>query len=329
MQERRKLWIDLEKHCAGNLPMVVGGDFNCVMSQTEKRGGKRFILSRGSMDFNNFMIQNDLHEVKAMGPKFSWCNNKTGNALILEKLDRCLINSCALDIIHVAVVKHLSRVASDHYLILLEIFKPLEFNRVIRYEEVWASYYGATALVRNVWFRKCRGDPASVLNLKFKRTLKALYYWSKAKFKDLNVLRDKIKSKILEIQLEESEGDLSLDKLQVLRFKINELNVTLARLNTWWRQRAKAKWMDEGDYNSSFFHAFANARRCSNWTSHIKAVDGTISEEEEVIQKTFSDFFRLKWQHRSCSLKGWPTPVNTIGMMDQNMLDAEFSREEL
>ncbi|KAI0496466.1 hypothetical protein KFK09_022783 [Dendrobium nobile] len=230
--EIRKLWIDLEKHCTGNPPMVVGGDFNCVMSQAKKRGGKRFILSQGSKDFNNFMIQNDLHEVKAMGPKLTWCNNKTGNARILEKLDRCLINSCALDIIHVAVVKYLSWVASDHCPILLEIFKPLEFNRVIR-------------------------------------------------------------------------------------------------LNTWWRQRAKAKWMDEGDCNSSFFHAFANARRCSNWISHIKAIDGTISEEEEVIQKMFSDFFRLKWQHRSYSLEGWPTPVNTIGMMDQKMLDAKFSRKEL
>ncbi|KAI0519689.1 hypothetical protein KFK09_007144 [Dendrobium nobile] len=150
VQERRNLWVDLEKHCTGNLPMVVGGDFNCVMSQAEKRGGKRFTLSQGSKDFNNFMIQNDLHEVKAMGPKFTWCNNKTGNARILEKLDRCLINSYALDIIHVAVVKHLSRVASDHCLILLEIFKQVEYNRIIRYEEVWASYYGETALVKSV-----------------------------------------------------------------------------------------------------------------------------------------------------------------------------------
>ncbi|KAI0503980.1 hypothetical protein KFK09_014927 [Dendrobium nobile] len=304
MEERRKLLVDLEKHCSGNLPLVIGGDFNCVISQAEKRGGKRFVVSQGSKDFINFLIQNYLHEFKTMGPKFTWCNNKRGNARILEKLDRYLINSYALDMIHVAVVKHLSRVASDHCPLLLNVFKPVKFNRIIRYEEVWASYFGATALVRNIWSRKCRGDPATALNVKFKRTLKALYYWSKAKFKDLNILKDKLKSEILEIQREESDGDLSLDKLQVLRFKINELNITLARLNTSWRQRAKAKWMEEGDCNSSFFHAFANSRRCSNWISHIKAVDGTVSEDEEVIQKTFLDYFKHKWQNRSCSLDG-------------------------
>ncbi|KAI0516092.1 hypothetical protein KFK09_008764 [Dendrobium nobile] len=301
VQERMKLWDDLESHCAGNLPMVVGGDFNCVLSQAEKRGGKRFTLTQGSKDFNNFMIRNDLHEVKSMGPRFTWCNNKSGGARILEKLDRCLINSTALDIIHLALVKHLTRVASDHCPIMLEIFKPVErFNRIIRYEEVWATYYGASTLVKNVWMRSCRGDPASVLNLKFKRTLKALFYWSKAKFKDLSMLREKLRREILEIQLEESEGDISLDKLQILRYKINELNVTLARINTWWRQRAKARWMDEGDCNSSFFHAFANARRSTNWISHIK---------------TESD--------------GWPKPSTIISNVDQKILEAEFLREEL
>ncbi|XP_020688923.1 uncharacterized protein LOC110104242 [Dendrobium catenatum] len=329
MFDKRKLWLDLEKHCTGILPMLIGGDFNCVMSQEEKRGGKRFVLSQGSKDFSNFLIQNDLHDVKTIGPKFTWCNNKIGNARILEKLDRCLINSCALDIIHVAVVKHLSRVASDHCPLLLNVFKPVEFNRIIRYEEVWAYYFGATALVRKIWSKECRGDPASALNVKFKRTLKALYYCSKAKFKNLNSLRDKLKDEISGIQLEESDGELSADKLQVLRFKINELNVTLARLNTWWRQRAKAKWMEEGDCNSSFFHAFANSRRSSNWINHIKTVDGTLSEEEDVIRKTFSDYFRRKWQHRRCSLEGWPSPLETICEREQNLLDADFSREEL
>ncbi|XP_020693438.1 uncharacterized protein LOC110107505 [Dendrobium catenatum] len=149
--ERKRLWDDLERHCLGNLPMVVGGDFNFVLSQAEKRRGKKFTLTQGSKDLNNFMIKNDLHEVKSMGPRFTWCNNKSGSDRILEKLDICLINSSALDIIHLALVRHLNRIASDHCPIMLDIFKIVgSFKRDIKYEEVWASYYGATGLVKKI-----------------------------------------------------------------------------------------------------------------------------------------------------------------------------------
>ncbi|XP_020672717.1 uncharacterized protein LOC110092487 [Dendrobium catenatum] len=299
--ERKRLWIDIERHCSTDLPMVVGGDFNCVLFQSEKRGGKKFCLNQGSKDFNNIMIINDLHEVRSMGPS-----------------------------IHLAIVKHLSRIASDHCPLLLDIFKPVKaVKRDNRYEETWASYHGAVALVKKIWLKNYLGDPPSALNLKLKRTLRGLFYWRKAKFMNLNLLRDKLKNENLEIQLEEDEGWISFDRLQLLRFKINELNVTLARLNTWWRQRAKARWMDKGDCNSSFFHTFDNARRSNNWISHIKTMDGIISEEEAVIQKTLSDFFKLKWQYRKCSLDGWPNPSTVISNVDQIMLEAKFTREEL
>ncbi|XP_020677236.1 uncharacterized protein LOC110095870 [Dendrobium catenatum] len=299
--ERKCLWMDIGRHCSTDLPMVVGGDFNCVLSQSEKRGGKKFFLTQGSKDFNNFMIIIDLHEVRSMGPRFTWCNKKSGNAQILEKLDRCLINSSALNNINLHIVKHLSRIASDHCPILLDIYKPVENgSKDIRYEETWASYHGAVSLVKRIWLKNCLGDLPSALNLKIKRSLKGLFYWSKAKFMNLNLLRDKLKNEILEIQLEEDEGWISFDRLQLFRFKINELNVTLARLNTWWRQRAKARWMDEGDCNSSFFHTFANARRSNNWISLIKTKDDE-----------------------------WTIPSAVISNVDQIMLDVEFTREEL
>ncbi|XP_020701897.1 uncharacterized protein LOC110113597 [Dendrobium catenatum] len=200
--DRKLLWESLEKHCSKDLPTVIGGDFNCVLCQDEKRGGKKNFLSQGAKDLKNFMINNDLHEVGYMGPKFTWCNNKFGGAQILEKLDRCLIHSTVLNSIHLALVKHLSRIASDLCPILLEIFNPMAvYSREIRYEEVLATYHGAEAIVQKSWSKYAGIDPASSLNVE-----------------------------IQEIQLEEVEAIISFEKLQILRFKINELNVTLARL---------------------------------------------------------------------------------------------------
>ncbi|XP_020677401.1 uncharacterized protein LOC110095999 [Dendrobium catenatum] len=248
-----------------------------------------------------------------MGPKFTWCNNKSGGARILEKLDRCLINSTALNSIHLAMVKHLSCIASDHCPVLLEIFKPEMANiKEIRYEEVWATYHGAEAIVQNSWRKYVGIDPSFSLNVKFKRTLRTLFFWSNAKFKDLMALRDRLKEEIQVIQIEEAEVEISFEKMQILRFKINELNVTLARLNTWLKQRAKARWMEEGDCNSGFFHAFDNARKNINWISHIKTTNGNIMED-----------------HRQCMLGGWPKPSAIFNEADRAVLEEEFTREKI
>ncbi|XP_020699436.2 uncharacterized protein LOC110111772 [Dendrobium catenatum] len=201
-QIRRRLWTDLEKYCSSDLPFIVGGDFNCMISQEEKRGGKKFLVNQGSKDFTNFMISNDLHEVKSMGPKFTWCNNKNGGAHILEKLDRCLINTIAMNHIQITFVKHLSRVASDHCLILLEVFKPL-------------------------------------------------------------------------------------------------------------------------------VHSKKMIRHSSNWISHIKSGYGSYLEDESEIQKTITDFFRLKWKFRECNLEGWPNPSSVLNVEDQRLLEVDFCQDEL
>ncbi|XP_020685766.1 uncharacterized protein LOC110101988 [Dendrobium catenatum] len=209
------------------------------------------------------------------------------------------------------MVKHLSRIASDHCTILLEIFKPVVVNnKEIRYEEVWATYLGAEAIVKKSWSKYVGMDPASSLNVKFKRTLRSLFFWSKAKFKNLIFLWDKLKEEIQEVQLEEGEVGISFEKLQILRFKINELNITLARLNTWWKQRAKA-------------------RKNTNWISHIKTNNCSLTEDGYEIQKVFFEFFKLKWKHRHCMLEGWPKTSVIINEKDQYVLEAEFTKEEL
>ncbi|XP_020689337.1 uncharacterized protein LOC110104524, partial [Dendrobium catenatum] len=188
-----------------------------------------------------------------------------------------------------SIVKHLPRFASDHCPLVLELFKPVtSVRKDIRYEEIWATYYGATALVKKIWENKRSGSPADILSKKCKKSLRAPFFWSREKHKNLSQLKEDLKAEILEIQLEEAEIGISMDKLQILRSKINELNVTLARLNTWWKQRAKIRWMEEGDCNSNFFHSFANARRNLNWIHQIKTLEGEISEDEIVIQETFS-----------------------------------------
>ncbi|XP_020682136.1 uncharacterized protein LOC110099359 [Dendrobium catenatum] len=148
MLDRKSLWENLEKLDAGFKLTVIGEDFNYILSQEEKRGGKKFVFSQGAKDMKMFMSNNDFHEVGFIGPKFTWCNNKSGGGHILERLDICLINSNAMNAIQLALVKHLSRIASDHCPIILEVFKPVKSHyKDICFEDVWVPFHRADAIV--------------------------------------------------------------------------------------------------------------------------------------------------------------------------------------
>ncbi|PKU64444.1 Putative ribonuclease H protein [Dendrobium catenatum] len=111
------------------------------------------------------------------------------------------------------------------------------------------------------------GWPDEVLNRKCSRTLRGLFFWSRNRLKELNKL------KILECT---PEG-LSPEQDVELRRVATALNSTLTRLAMRWRQRAKARWVEEGDSNSHFFHAFTSARRRGNCILEIQHSNGGTS----------------------------------------------------
>ncbi|PKU64182.1 integrator complex subunit 11 [Dendrobium catenatum] len=169
-----------------------------------------------------------------------------------------------------------------------------------------------------------------ILNKRFSRVMKALYFCSKAKHQSLEDMKGILKKEIEELQMEESvDQDFPQEKFFLLRSKVNEYNCTLARLSTWWRQRAKARWIGEGDTNSNFFHAFANGCRNGNLIKQIKDGMGYLVEEPERIREIFTEFFNRKWRLRSCCLQGWPPNPKSLRQSESEFLSSDFRLEEL
>ncbi|XP_020704540.1 uncharacterized protein LOC110115610 [Dendrobium catenatum] len=97
--ERSGLWNLLESCFKDSGPAIVGGDFNCILNKEEKKGGKRFLLSKGAREMREFLTNLDFHVASFVGPSFTWCNNKEGSSRIWERLDRCLLNSAVLHLV--------------------------------------------------------------------------------------------------------------------------------------------------------------------------------------------------------------------------------------
>lgn len=150
---RREVWQTIAAHCSMDSALIVGGDFNCIRSQLDKRGGKPFRWTDAVEELEDFMLSCDLHELEFSGPRFTWTNNKSGLSKIWVRLDRILINSLASSTIGDAKVAHLARIASDHCPIALPLgdLNPRPACDWLRFEDTWLSYPMTWRIVHDSW----------------------------------------------------------------------------------------------------------------------------------------------------------------------------------
>ncbi|XP_020684283.2 uncharacterized protein LOC110100903 [Dendrobium catenatum] len=270
---RRALWNDIGSLINAEDQVLVGGDFNCCLAQEEKKGGRCFTYSVGAQEMANFMSDNDLHDLGFSGPKFTWSNNKSGSSKIWVRLDRVQMNTEGLRLAPLATVKHLVRLASDHFPLLLSLNSSTRSRG-----SNWLLFEDAEGTVLL--------EPQS---------------------KELGELKSSLEARIAWLQeVECSSVGLSAEQDGELRHVAGELIAALARLATWWRQIAKTRWIEEGDANSHFFHSNASTRRRSNTIREIKDQNGETITDQKLIRDEFWSFFLLKWKERQVSLNDWP-----------------------
>lgn len=69
------------------------GDFNEILTQNEKWGGRPINPTRSSL-FRSCINYCNLIDLGFKGAKYTWTNSRiNSNGLILERLDRCLDNT--------------------------------------------------------------------------------------------------------------------------------------------------------------------------------------------------------------------------------------------
>lgn len=72
-------------------PWLLLGDFNKVMDQSEKKGGRPVTYAQ-TQPFLNLMDQMGYIDLGFKGDPFTWTNNQQGQDHIQERLDRAIAN---------------------------------------------------------------------------------------------------------------------------------------------------------------------------------------------------------------------------------------------
>lgn len=155
-------------------PCLILGDFNVVLEQQDKMGG-RPVAQSSNGGFANLIQIGGLMDVGFKGSRYTWNNCRCGRANIQERINRGFINESWRLLFPHSSLTHLLAVNSDHRPILLNTTPPRESNpKPFRFESMWIRDPTAADVIAQAWNVSSTGTPLQVLTSKLSNTKVAL-----------------------------------------------------------------------------------------------------------------------------------------------------------
>jgi hypothetical protein len=87
-----------------------------------------------------------------------------------------------------------------------------------------------------------------------------------------------------------------VNQKEVLKYKLEKLE---NQKEIYWRQRAKAHWLQHGDRNTKFFHQHTTERRRVVRIKKLVKDDGSVVQEKGEIHNLVTDFYKTLFQSRA------------------------------
>ncbi|CAN1806221.1 Transposon TX1 uncharacterized 149 kDa protein [Linum perenne] len=266
-----------------DFPWCLIGDFNAIRNPKEKEGNRPPNI-RSMRELNNFLEEARLVDIAYVGARYTWSNNQEGTAEVKQRIDRGFCNTEWASIYPNGFIIHKARTESDHCPILLQ-FESNGGTKGLRrfyYEKGWKEAEGYQSCVDQAW-RRGVGT-----NENLKMLSKSLTSWKR---EAIGVNKDHIVR--LLAQLQNLNEQTSTPQVQEEERTVRE---TLRRCwqieECYWAQRARVKWLELGDKNTSFFHASTVQRRRRNTIRRLMNEDGSWLDEQDEMMQHVTDFYK-------------------------------------
>ncbi|KAJ9536672.1 hypothetical protein OSB04_un000145 [Centaurea solstitialis] len=290
--ERRLLWSGLRKFkvLIGNKPWLVAGDFNCLLFPHDALGGQ----SRRNGDMMEFVAcleDVDLFDLRYAGIHYSWCQSPKDESGLRRKLDRVLANTEFTTLFQETAVRFLPRGLSDHSPGMISFkadFRKRNFG--FKFDNFLVHDACFLDLVKDGWAGHVDGNFMFRVLTKLKR-LKGPLRRLRSSYGNLSEKANKLKHELdmiqLAMDLDPSNMDLRSD-LEHYRLAYQQAcwNDTSAA-----KQRAKVKWLSDGDANTKYFHQVVREKRHSHHIHTVCNSDGVFVYGQDVAT-AFVDYFK-------------------------------------
>ena len=160
-------------------------------------------MVRGAEGLINCLNSCKLSEIPSKSQFLTWTNNRTGDELVWERLDRSFANNSWLKSHDSAFLTNFRIIHSNHGAMLLTTHKETSFRmRPYRFEAIWLTHPRCEDTIKVAWEVEALGSDLFLFIQKIKRTKEALKVWNKDYFGIL-----KQKKIVLEKELAEAQRD--------------------------------------------------------------------------------------------------------------------------
>ena len=322
---KRSLWEAVKhlKEAAAGVFWCILGDFNSIRDPEERFGSsQRTLIDNSINEFNEWIHEMEMLEVPWLGRKFTWIRP---NGASRSRLDRCLVSPEWLNRWPASVQITLAKNFSNHCPILLRS-KAVDWGpQPFKVLDCWLSDNSFKKIVHQCWNSQLQpGWGGFVLREKFKRLKQRVKIWNKEEYGDTFKKIKMIESELNKLEKNSSQRQLSFQE-DIKRKNLQEALWAAANAHeSLLRQKARARWIKEGDCNSRYFHLLMNAHRRNNYIKGVR-IDGAWFDEPQKVKEEVKNFFSLRFQEPVFSR---PTldgiSFQTISQHQNNILVAPF-----
>ena len=296
LKEKKILWEELSNIMFASQDVVwcFCGDFNAVRSPSERKGSTvRGDQSKEIEGFNNFIESNKLFEIPSVGKRFTWFNS---NGLAKSRLDRVLVSEERLVQWPCCKQYVQQREVSDHCALVVKFVVKDWGPRPFRSIDAWLSEKGFCEMVRDKWFvYSIEGSGFSRLKEKLKRLKSDLKVWNRDVFGNIHTRKKNILEAIKDLDDQNCVGSLS-DCDRVKRYElICDLWEIDKKLDSLMCQKARIKWLKNGDSCTKFYHSTLRWRRLRNEVKGVE-VGGLWCEEPGTVQLEAKNLFKKRFK---------------------------------
>jgi len=287
VQYRELVWERLTRiGIVRSEPWFMIGDFNEIIGNHEKRGGKK--RSESSFLPFRYMIENcGMIDFPSTGSLFSWIGKRSCGVagrkrrdLIKCRLDRAMGNEEWHSIYSHTNVEYLQHRGSDHRPLLASIQnKPYRPYKHFIFDKRWRNKPGFKESVQEGWAFPSRGEGVPFFQ-KIRNCRQTKSIWKKSNKTNTEKLILELHS---QLDLAYEDENFSTEDLLALKWYRDE--------EIFWKLKSREIWFQLGDMNTKIFHASTKQRRARNKILGLLNQDGLWVDNEVEIEHLAENYF--------------------------------------
>ncbi|XP_029150097.1 uncharacterized protein [Arachis hypogaea] len=195
----------------------------------------------------------ELFDLKVTGRRYTWYRTVQAGRDLAKKLDRALVNKAWMTIFPEGYSEILSRLHSDHCLILVHCHggPKVKGSCLFRFQAAWATHPSYKHIISKAWNQGFGGVTER-----------------------LKLVTDVLSLRIKEVEMREDYNKLLLQE------------------ELFWNQKSREQWVKYGDRNTKFFHFQTLVRRNHNRVHGLYVRDGSWSTDPDILQEEALSFYK-------------------------------------